>query len=36
MVSKKTKKWAPLASFVNVERFLDDARSLPTRRAARC
>ena len=26
MVSKKTKKWAPLASFVNVERFLADAR----------
>ena len=26
MVSKKTKKWATLASFVNVERFLGDAR----------
>jgi 7,8-dihydro-6-hydroxymethylpterin dimethyltransferase len=26
MVSKKTKKWAPLASFVNVEQFLADAR----------
>jgi uncharacterized radical SAM superfamily Fe-S cluster-containing enzyme len=26
MVSKKTKEWAPVASFLNVERFLDDAR----------
>ena len=26
MVSKRTKEWAPLASFVNVERFLQDAR----------
>ncbi len=26
MVSKKTKKWAPLANFVNVEQFLADAR----------
>jgi hypothetical protein len=26
MVSKQTKKWAPLASFVNVEEFLADAR----------
>ena len=25
MVSKKTKEWAPLSSFVNVERFLKDA-----------
>ena len=28
MVSKKTKAWAPLASFVNVERFLQDARTI--------
>jgi tetraether lipid synthase len=28
MVSKRTKKWAPLGSFVNVERFLADARSI--------
>ena len=26
MVSKKTKEWAPLASFVNVDRMLEDAR----------
>jgi hypothetical protein len=25
MVSKRTKEWAPLASFINVERFLQDA-----------
>ena len=28
MVSKKTKEWAPLASFINVERFLQDARAI--------
>ena len=26
MVSKKTKKWAPVSAFINVERFLEDAR----------
>ncbi len=26
MVSKKTKQWAPLASFVNVDRMLEDAK----------
>ena len=26
MVSKRTKQWAPLTTFVDVERFLDDAR----------
>jgi len=26
MVSKKTKKWAPVSSFINVERFFDDAK----------
>ena len=26
MVSKKTKKWAPVAGFINVEQFFDDAR----------
>jgi uncharacterized radical SAM superfamily Fe-S cluster-containing enzyme len=26
MVSKKTKEWAPVSSFINVERFFDDAR----------
>jgi uncharacterized radical SAM superfamily Fe-S cluster-containing enzyme len=26
MVSKKTKEWAPISSFINVERFLDDAK----------
>ncbi len=26
MVSKRTREWAPLASFINVERFLADAR----------
>jgi uncharacterized radical SAM superfamily Fe-S cluster-containing enzyme len=26
MVSKKTKEWAPVSSFIDVERFLDDAR----------
>ena len=26
LVSKKTKKWAPLTHVINVERFLDDAR----------
>jgi uncharacterized radical SAM superfamily Fe-S cluster-containing enzyme len=28
MVSKKTREWAPLASFVNVDRFLEDARTI--------
>ncbi len=28
MVSKKTKKWAPLAEFVNVERLLRDAQAI--------
>ena len=28
MVSKKTHEWAPLASFINVERFLQDARTI--------
>ncbi len=28
LVSKKTKKWAPLADVVNVERFFDDARQM--------
>ena len=28
MVSKTTKEWAPLSSFVNVERFLQDAREI--------
>ena len=26
MVSKKTKQWAPLSAFVNIDRILDDAR----------
>ena len=26
MVSKKTKEWAPVSNFINVERFFDDAR----------
>jgi len=26
MVSKRTREWAPLAAFVNIERFLNDAR----------
>jgi uncharacterized radical SAM superfamily Fe-S cluster-containing enzyme len=26
MVSKKTKQWAPVSSFINIERLLDDAR----------
>jgi uncharacterized radical SAM superfamily Fe-S cluster-containing enzyme len=26
MVSKKTKEWAPVSSFINVERFLEDAK----------
>jgi uncharacterized radical SAM superfamily Fe-S cluster-containing enzyme len=26
MVSKKTKKWAPVSAFINVDRFLQDAR----------
>jgi len=28
MVSKRTREWAPLASFLNVERFLQDARTI--------
>jgi hypothetical protein len=28
MVSKRTREWAPLASFINVERFLQDARRI--------
>ena len=28
MVSKRTREWAPLASFLNVERFLHDARTI--------
>jgi uncharacterized radical SAM superfamily Fe-S cluster-containing enzyme len=28
MVSKTTKEWAPLSAFVNVERFLQDAREI--------
>jgi hypothetical protein len=28
MVSKKTRAWAPLGAFVNVERFLEDARAI--------
>jgi uncharacterized radical SAM superfamily Fe-S cluster-containing enzyme len=28
MVSKKTKEWAPLAAFINVERFLQDAATI--------
>jgi hypothetical protein len=28
MVSKRTKEWAPISSFVNVERFLADARQI--------
>jgi uncharacterized radical SAM superfamily Fe-S cluster-containing enzyme len=28
LVSKKTKKWAPLADVMNVERFFDDARTV--------
>ena len=26
MVSKKTKEWAPLTQFIDVERFFDDVR----------
>ena len=37
MVSKKTKEWAPVSQFINVDRLIRDARtSLPTRRAGRC
>ena len=48
MVSKKTREWAPLASFINVDRFLQDARVIadsargpfltkaPDRRSACC
>jgi uncharacterized radical SAM superfamily Fe-S cluster-containing enzyme len=28
MVSKRTREWAPLGAFVNVERFLEDARTI--------
>jgi len=28
MVSKRTREWAPLGAFVNVERFLQDARTI--------
>ena len=28
MVSKRTKEWAPLSSFINVEQFLHDARAI--------
>ena len=28
MVSKRTREWAPLASFLNVEQFLQDARTI--------
>src|SRR5580704_10781502 len=28
MVSKKSKQWAPLSAFVNVDRILDDARAI--------
>jgi uncharacterized radical SAM superfamily Fe-S cluster-containing enzyme len=28
MVSKRTKEWAPVSSFLNVERFLSDARQI--------
>jgi 7,8-dihydro-6-hydroxymethylpterin dimethyltransferase len=28
MVSKKTREWAPLASFLDIERFLQDARKI--------
>jgi tetraether lipid synthase len=28
MVSKRTREWAPLASFINIERFLKDARTI--------
>jgi uncharacterized radical SAM superfamily Fe-S cluster-containing enzyme len=28
MVSKKTKEWAPVSSFINVERFFDDAKAI--------
>ena len=28
MVSKKTKSWAPLSSFLNVDRMMDDARQI--------
>ncbi len=33
MVSKKTKEWAPLSAFINVERLLDDARAIADARA---
>ena len=28
MVSKKTKEWTPLAEFIDVERFIDDATAI--------
>ena len=28
MVSKKTREWAPLASFINIDRFLQDAGAI--------
>jgi uncharacterized radical SAM superfamily Fe-S cluster-containing enzyme len=28
MVSKKTKSWAPLSAFVNIDRMMDDARTI--------
>ncbi len=28
MVSKKSKEWAPVSSFINVDRFFDDARTI--------
>jgi 7,8-dihydro-6-hydroxymethylpterin dimethyltransferase len=31
MVSKRTREWAPLASFINVDRFLQDAHTIADR-----
>ena len=33
---QEDEEWAPVAEFIDVERFIDDATDLPTPRAARC
>ena len=35
MVSKKTKQWAPLSSFIDVERMLKDAQAITDARRGR-